>query len=905
VKPAVTIYRGLLRLYPRPFCDQFGREMTAFFEARHAKAAAKGRRATWRFWLAVLADLARSVWRERLAASGVQSWRIGSLFRGLTDDLRSAVRVLRRSPGVSSTIMLLLALTLGAATSVFSVVNAVLLRALPLGDPHRLVVLWESRPDRHIDRNMVAGHEFPEWASRSRSFQRMSAFYLPGTMTMTGAGDPLALGVVRVSAGFTDVLAVNPAIGRAFRDDEDRPGQGRVVLLSHRVWRERFDRDPAVLGRTLTLDGRPFEVVGVMPPTFTFPPGLAAAPPDLWMPIAEPIQLYRGRHYLSVVARLRDDVTIEQAQADMSRVAADLRAELGDLNRGHEVNVVALHADLVRNSRGSLLLVFGAVGALVLIGCANVAGLLVARGMARRREVSVRLALGASVPRVARQLFAESLMLSLAGGVLGAAGAFAISRLLPAVVPERVLRLESVPIDATVLIGALALSTVTGVLFGLAPARQVRDVSVANTLQRGGRTNAASVRPRLRRALVASQVGLTVVLVFAAAQMTRGLAALQRVDPGFRPHGVLAVDVNLPPNAYRRSASQRQFFQDAVARVGALPGVVSVTTANAVPLSGRYSGIAVAIEGRPARPANEEETTARYRVVGPAYFKTMGIPIVAGREFTDSDARIALPLMRWFPQQPQPEGIDRPQPAPVAVINNEMAKRYWPGENPIGRRFTALFSPPIEVVGIAADTRNDSLRESARPEFYLTDLQEPTLSSILLIRVDGEAAGLARSVREAIWNLDKNLPLGAMTTMDAVVRDTFSLSEFTSGLVGIFALAACLLMAAGVYGLIGFTTSARLPEFGVRLALGAERSAILGMVLREGLALAAAGATAGVAGALAFGRVLRQLAVDVEPTDPLTIAGVVAAIAAAVIAASWLPARRASRTDPLAVLRTE
>lgn len=897
-------YRALLHVYPRPFRDEFGDEMAEFLRSRHQRASAQGARARWQFWSAFVLDLANSAWRQRRpAADGSGFGR--TLFFSLIDDVRSAARVLRRSPALTSIIVLLMALGLGAATIVFSVVNSVLLRALPFGDPDRLVVLWESRPERHLERNAVSGHEFPEWSRRSRSLERMSAFSFPGTMTLTGTGDPHALAVVRVSAGFTEVLGVKPALGRGFRDDEDVPGRGQVVLLSHHVWRDRFGRDPAILGRAVSFDGRPFEVVGVMPPAFGFPPGLAATPPDVWMPIAEPIHLYRGRHYLYVVGRLPEAVTIAEAQEDMSRVAAELRAELPELNRGHDVRVVPLHDDLVRNSRDSLLLVFGAVSCLLLIGCANVAGLLVARGIARRREISLRLALGASVSRVARQLLAESVLLSLAGGLLGVAAAYGFTRVLPALVPIDVMRLESVPVDVTVLAVSLTLSVVTGLVFGIAPVLQLRRVNLSETLKRGGRTNAASVKPRLRRVLVAGQIALTLMLVFAAGLMVRGLTELQRVDPGFRPSGVLAVDVNLPAVRYRQGFRQRQFFQDAVARISALPGVVSATTANAVPLGGSYSSIAVNIEGRPARAPADDEPSARYRIVGPRYFKTMGIPLVAGREFAAADARVALPLIRWFPQQPLPDGFDRPQPVPVAVINEAMARLYWPGENPFGRRFSLLSSPPIEIVGIAADTRNDSLQDAPKPEVYLSDLQEPATSSTVLVRTGGEPEDLIADVRSAIWSLDRDLPLGSITTMDAVVRRTFSLSQFTSALVAGFAVSALLLMTAGVYGLIAFTTSARLPEIGVRLALGAERAAILRMIIREGLLLAGAGMAAGLAAALTVSQLLRELVFGVAPTDPLTMVIVIALMTLAVIAASWLPARRASRTDPLAVLRAE
>lgn len=891
--------RSVLRLYPRSLRAQFGDEMTDFLRTRHRDAARRGLVARLRFWRGVLFDAAQSIWVEHAPAWSRALWYGPAAMR---DDVRAAVRVLRHSPGTTTAVVLLMALSLGTATTAFSVVNAVLLRALPFADPARLVMVWESRPDRQIDRNAVAGHEFPEWTTRTRAFAGMAAMAFPGPMTLTGAGEPAALKTVRVSANFTQVLGVVPALGRTFTAEEDTPGKGQVVLLSDHIWRERFGGDAAIAGRTITLDGKPIQVAGVMPATFAFPTVIANQTPDIWMPIAEPIYLYRGRHYLFVIARLQSGVTIEQAQADMSRVTHDLATELGDLNRGHEANVVSLQTDLVRTSRTSVLLVFGAAACLLLIGCANVAGLLVARGVARRRELALRLALGASTATLLRQLFIEALMLATAGGALGVLGVIVAARAWPALVPHEVLALDRLPVDTTVLVAALAASIATGLLFGVAPALQATRVSMVEAIGRGGRAPAGRESRRARRVLVTAQIALTLMLVFAAGLVTRTLVALARVDPGFRSDGVLAMDVELPPFAYSTAIRQRQFFDDATARVAALPGVTSVSTTNAIPLGGAYSGIAVDIEGRPA-PSNEERA-AHYRVVGAGYFKTMAVRLIEGREFLASDARLAVPLLRWFPQQPQPAGFSQPQPAPVAIVNASMARLFWPGESPLGRRFTALFSPRITVVGVVDDTRNDSLRDAPVPEFYLSSAQEPASSMTLLIRTGGQPLDLAASVRSALRSLDADVPLAPATSMDAIVGRTLGLSRFTSVLVGTFALIALVLLIAGVFGLVAFTTTERLPEIGVRLALGAERGSIFAMLLRDALALAVIGLTLGICGGFLLSRWMSGELYGASPLDPISVAVAIVVVTAAVLAATWLPARRAAGTNAWDVLRS-
>jgi putative ABC transport system permease protein len=896
-------YGRLLRVYPREFRERFGQEMLDLFRARR-RAAASGRHLVHRvgFALGVLADLGRSAWRERRhqrQAGIVATSRLSTRSR---DDLHTALRRLRRSPALTLTIVALMALTIGSATAVFSVVNAILLRPLPFGDPSRMVVVWERRANS--PENVVGGHEFPQWEQRTQAFERMAALIYNDGAHLAGAGDPKSVLAVRVSAGFLDVMGVAPAVGRGFTRADDTPGAAPVAMVSDRLWRERFGASSAVVGRSVRLNDRPVEIVGVMPPGFGFPAGLESVTTDVWTPIAENIEIYAGRHYLYVMGRLKPGISSAQAQADMTAVALSLEREMPELNRGHGINVIPFHEQLVEAARPSLRLLMGAVVGLVLIGCSNVAGLLFARGLARRRAVALELALGATPGRVARQLLTESVLLSVAGGALGLAGAGALTRLLPILVPPGVLATDTVRLDPLVLAFAASLSILTGLIFGAAPALQLRHFNLSDTIRRGGRTEAGGDRPRVRRVLVTSQIALAVMLVIGAGLMARGLVSLQRVDPGFQSGGLLAVDVSLRGPKYSEPVQRRQFFDDVAERLRALPGVEAVGATNSVPLSGGTSGIAIDIEGRPASESGEE-ATGQYRIVTPGYFETMGVTLREGRTFTASDARVALPLIRWWDQQPVPAGFNTPQARPVGIVNEAMARRYWPDGRPIGRRFRVLFSPWITVVGVVADTRNASLRHAPGPEFYLSASQEPQNGMNLMIRTTGSPADLAPLVRRVVRAVDPDLPIAAMRPMDAVMGRVFDVPRFMSWLLGAFAVMALTLMTAGVYGLVAFTTTRRRSEMGVRLALGARRHQIEQLILRDGLTLAVGGLVIGIIAALLAGQLIADQLYGVAPTDRLTFIVVTVLVLAVVLLACWLPARRASRVDPIVVLRQD
>jgi putative ABC transport system permease protein len=893
------MYRFLLRLYPRAFRERFEAEMIAMVEAQ-AAAVDRSLRARLAFWRGVLADLTRSVLRER----GIGRSAVTGVGRAnLADDFRQAWRMVRRAPLLSAFVILLMALSIGSTTAVFSIVHAVLLRPLPFPKPDRLVMVWE-RQGPEDPRNMVGAHEFPEWERRSRSFERLAAISFDREYNLTGAGEPLKLVTPRVTSAFFQVLGIQPEAGRVFAAEEDEPGHGDVVILSDRLWRSRFGADPAIVGRAISLSGVPYTVTGVMPPEFDFPPGAAGASPDAWVPIAEPIQLYRGRHYLWVVARLRDGVTIAGAQAEMDGIAAAIANELPQFSRGHGVNVQPLHGEIVQSVSRTLLLLFAGVGLVLLIGCCNVANLLLARAASRQQEIAVRVALGAGRLRIGRQLLAEGGLLACTGGAAGVLLATWLTALARATAPGEVPRLQQAQIDSTTLIFAAALSVLTAMAFGLVPLAQVARVQVADRLKHGAKGVARLGRQPLRRTLIIVEVMLTMVVATASGLLVQSFLRVSRVDSGFQAGGVVAADVALPSTRYATATAQRTFFDAAMARVQASQAVTSVGATSMVPQGLGRGSIAIQIEGRrAARPG--DEPSAAYRVVSDDYFKVLRVAFIEGRPFTAADTRVAVPIIRWFPEQRQPERFDDPQPAPVAIVNESMARRFWPGESPLGRRFTVLFSPPITTVGVVKDTRDESPWEDAGPEFYLSHRQEPQNRMTLLVRGADTIAGLPPLVRSAIWSIDRDLPVANLRPLAEIVDGNVALYRAMVVLMGGFALSAIVLMALGIYAVVSYTTAQRTYEIGVRLALGARQTDIRRLVLVSGAGTVLVGIIAGAAGAYALARYAGSLLYEIRPADPATYVFLGAVVLVIAAAAAWAPARRAQRVDPVSVLRNE
>lgn len=890
---ADVAYAILLHVYPRAFRRRFEAEMLDLLRARHAAIIRPGARLT--LWIRTVIDVVRSAWRVRRDSGRSTAPATPSPFS--SDHLRDGWRQLRRRPAVSAAVIFLMALTIGSATSVFAVVNASLLQPLPFRDSERLVALWEYRPDRGLLRNTISGHEFPEWQRRSRAFEAMAAFHFAGAdFTLTGSGEPAPLSGVHVSANFFDVLGVTPALGRTFRPEEDTPGRGDVVILSDHVWRSRLAADAGVIGRPITLNDRPYTVIGIAPSGFRSPGGPRDRPADLWTPIAEPIHLMVGRHYLFAIGRLKAGVSLEAARADLASVARAVADAYPNDNRNHLSTAFPLRNELTREHSTTLWLIFAAVLSLLLIGCTNMASLLIAQGLARAQELRVRLALGASRSRIAIQLLTEHLLLTGTGGAIGVVGAVAVTRTLPAAIPAGILPDAALTIDVRVLAFALVLSIATGLVFGIAPALQVSRLHLSDAMKQQGRTIAGG-QSKARGLLVAAQIALTLVLVAAALLTLESLLRIRLVEPGFRTGAIVSADIALPTSRYGDPARQRAFFSSMIERLSATHGINNVAVVNLLPLAGSRSTVAVQLDGSPP-PASAEDLIANFRVVSTRYFQTMGIPLRTGREFSAGDARRSLPLIRYFPRQPIPPFFNDAQAAPVAIVNEAMAWRVWPGQSPIGKRFRVIFSPVVTVVGVVADTRNDAIREAPRPEFYLSDLQEPLAHMNVIVDAGGDAAMAADLLRGALRAEDPSIPARRIDSMARLISDAAGVPRLASMLLGAFASVAVLLMVAGVYSLVTLTASLRRHEFAVRLALGATPSALAGRMIRQSLMLAGLGTLGGAAGILGLSRALRTILFEVRPMEPSILFVVLLLIVAVVLCASVIPARRLRSLDP-------
>jgi len=889
-KPAHLLFRALLALYPAPFRQRFGSEMLDLFAARYDAATSLSARLA--LWRSVLADTLPAIIRERVPQH--------SVVENLKQDITHAWRVVRRAPGFSLFVVLLMALGIGATTAAFSVVHAVLLRPLPYPDPDRLVFVWEQR--LQVTRNTVGGHEFPVWQQQSRSFESMGAIAFDREFNLTGAGDPVALNGVRVTSDFFKVMRVEALLGRVFGSDADVPGHGDVAVLSHRLWIERFGGDRALVGRTIELNDRAYIVSGVMPEAFEFPTAREGAAPDLWTPIAEPIHQYRGRHYLFVVGRLAPGVATAQARTELGGIAEEIAREFPP-NRQHTVNVQPLQQELVADVRNAILLLFGAVGVVLVVGCCNIANLLLARATTRQQEIAVRAALGAGRSRIVRQLLAEGAILSLGGAIAGLCIAKWLLAVTRSAVPGHVPRLASATIDPAVIAFTTAVAIVTTLLFGLVPAWQSRRVQVSDRLRSGNKGVTTPRRHSLRNTLIVTEVAFTVALSIGAALLVQSIVRLQRVDPGFDSSNVLTIALRLPEARYPGAEQKRTFWTAALEQLARAPGVERVAATNMVPQGDGLSGIMIAPAGRPA-PQPGEELTARYRIVSTAYFRTLGIRTLRGRSFDPSDARAAVPLIRWFEQQPFPAHFSESQAPPAAVINDTMARQIWPGEEPIGRKFRVLFSPAITVVGVVADSRNAALSDEPVAEFYLSDLQEPQSRMSLLVRTS-KSPEVLPVIRSLLARLDPRLPIAVARTMEEVVDTNLALHRFVSTLMGGFALTALVLMTAGLYCVISYVAAQRTHEIGIRLALGATRVDIGRLVTRTGLTLSLGGAALGAVGGYSAGLAASTMLFQIQPADPSTYFTLIAAVLAIAAAACWVPARRAMRVDAAAVLRND
>jgi predicted permease len=801
----------------------------------------------------------------------------------LRQDLAYAVRRLAHAPGFSAVAIATLALGIGANSAIFSVINAVLLRPLPYPDAGRLVMVsgtWKGSPV------VMSPQNFLDVEAAATSFTGLAATD-GGGVTLTGRGAPARLEGAQVSAGFFDVLGARPRLGRGFLAGENEPGRTKVVVLGEALWRQRFAGDPGVVGRTIQLDREPHLVVGVASAALRYPEGA-----ELWRPL-EYDGVFRtqsrGAWYLTVIGRLKDGVAVESARQEVAGIAARLARQYPDHNEGAGATVRPLHEALVGPSRAALLVLLGAVGLVLLIACVNVANLLLARAAARESELAVRAALGAGRGRLARQLLTESLVLATAGGLAGVALASASLGALLALRPEGVPRLAEVNIDRTVLLFAAVVSLATGLLFGAFPAVQATRRAAAPALREGGR-GVAGGGQRLRGGLVVAQIALAMMLLAGAGLLIRSFDRLRRVDPGFRADHALSFRLALPDSAYAEEARRAVLLASLVERLEALPGVQSAGAVMGLPLGGLAYSLSFEVAGRPLLPL-AQHPTLQVRVATPGYFRTMGIPLRRGRALLPSDTA---------------------ESAPVVVLSESAVRRFFPNEEPLGQRITIGWRrpegrPPAggEIVGIVADVRGQGLDREHAPEVYLPHAQLPAQAMDVVLRTTVDPMSLTPAVQRAVGELDPELPVARLQTLDAVVARSVSEPRFYMVLLAAFAAMAVSLAALGIFGVMSYRVAQRAREIGIRVALGADPRDVRGMVLRHALALTLAGVGLGLAGAAALSRVMASLLFQLSPTDPATLAGVAAALTAVAVLASDLPARRATRVDPLEALRSE
>jgi putative ABC transport system permease protein len=806
---------------------------------------------------------------------------MGSLWQ----DLRFAARSLPRAPGFAAFTLLTLALVLGANTAIFSVVEGVLLRPLPFPQPDELVVVAENGPSPALLYMSCSPPNFDDWRRQNHVFASLTA-YRRGRFALTGGAGPQALDGAAVTGDFFRTLGVRPLAGRLLEPADDRPGGEPVVVLGADLWHRRFGGDPAIVHRRIALDGRSYTVVGVAPATLQYP-----ETSGLWVPLGlDYAKERRQAHYLGVLGRLKPGVSLARAQAEMSAIAGRLERQYPAEDKGWSVALTGLKDSTVQTIQPALAMLQLAAWLVLSIGCANVANLLLARMGSREREIAVRAALGAGRWRLARQIAAESVILFSAGGALGLLLAGWGTRSLVALDPGAIPRAETIGIDLRVLAYTLLVSVATGAVCGLLPALAATGGHLEEALRQGGRALAGGRRGRLaRRALVLGEVALTLMLLVGAGLLIRSFSRLQAVDLGFRPQGVLAATLTLPAARYPDPALQGRFFERAVERIAALPGVEHAASIDALPLSGSTQVVEVAAEGRPPLKPGEDPG-GDGSMVSPDYFAAMKIPLLAGRCFSEGDDL---------------------KSTPVVIVSRFAAARLWPGQDAIGRRLTFGRLPTRpearwwRVVGVVGDVRDTAPGLKPQMEVYIPQLQISGARSTLVVRTAGDPRRLIAPIRRAVQELDPDLPLFRVETLEQVVAATLAENRVKTLLLGIFAGLALVLAAAGVYGLVSHSVGERGREIGIRVALGEQRDEVVRMIVGQGMRVVAAGLALGMAGAYAFGRVLAGQLYQVGVADPWTFAGAPIVLAAVALLANWLPARRATRRDALEALREE
>jgi putative ABC transport system permease protein len=887
-------YAVVLRAFPRSFRDEAGLGMAEAFRDQYRAARARsGALGLARLWLRTLVDVGRNAPAERLAAFAESRGARGehspkrkgeAPVETLARDVRFALRALRQRPGFTLVTVLTLALGLGANTAIFSVVKAVLLAPLPYPQPDRLAFVWGRSPAGSEEG--VSFPDFLELRENNRSFAGLGLLRSQ-SVNLTGGDSPERVtGTFATASLFETVLRARPAIGRTFTADETEPGSAApVAVISHGLWQTRFGADPATVGQNLTLNGTVFKIVGVLPRSFELMLVGGPWPTDVFLPLPYYPNgggLTREDRSLFALGRLRPGVSDLQADADLGVIMRRLGSELPATNASLGVRVVPLREVVVGDVRPSLLILQGAVGLVLLIACANVANLLLARATDRRREIALRAALGADRGRILRQLLTESLLLAALGGALGTAlglwGVRALVALASGGLPVSV-----IPLDPGLLGFSALLSLATGVTLGLVPALSALRGDLGATLKEGGRTVAGGGR-RLREMLVVSEVALSLVMLIGAGLLVQSLRKMQSLDPGFRPDHVLTLSFRLPPTKYAEGEPVAAFFREAIAGIRAVPGVESAALVRAVPLSGNYGTTGYQVEGR-AETAPGKEPSAALNIVTPDYFGTLGIPIRQGRDFTDHD--------------------DAKAPR-VLVVNETMAGLEWPGENPVGRRLRLQGTEGWHtVIAVVGDVKHRRLSEPRQSQVYTAHYQDPKIFACVVARTSSDPKAFADPVRKAIWAVDKDQPVWSVLPLDAVLARTFAPTRLLLFLLGAFAVLAVVLASVGIYGVLSYAVAQRRQEIGVRMALGARAGQVVRLVVRQGMTLALGAVLLGLVMAAFLSRLLRTLLFGVDPGDPTTFAASAALLVVVAFGACWLPARRAARVDPAATLGHE
>jgi len=814
----------------------------------------------------------------------VREIRMGRFIETVWRDVRTGVRALVHSPVFTVVTVLSLALGIGANTAIFSVVNGLLLRPLPYPESEQIVDVWHTPPQQSfpgLDKFSVSPANYLDWKAQSTSFEQ-TAVYTDTAFSLSTSGDPLPLIGGVVSSDFFSVLRSNAIQGRTFTPDEEQPGHDQVVVIGHRLWQRAFGANPNIIGQTLTLNSRSFTVVGIMPAGFEFP-----REAELWVPLAwdDNDRKTRSIHDYLVIARLKQNVSLQQAKAEMSTISSRLEQQYPEENSGWGAVVIPLREDLVGDMRLALLVLFSAVGFVLLIACANVANLMLARGANRQREIAVRIALGAGRARLVRQLLTESVLLAVIGGLLGLLLAVWGSKLL--------VQLGSLPnsgdigIDTWALGFTLLVSFGAGIIIGIVPALQFTRTSISETLKQGsGRTGGTPIKQHTRKVLVISEVALSLVLLIGAGLMIRSFWKLQNVNPGFDTSNALTMSIVLNWSRYSEPHQRLAFADRAIEQIRAVPGVVSVGTTTKIPLAGGGSTQPFSVEGRPAG-AIAEQPMAQTRYISPDYFRAIGISLRQGRFFSEQD---------------------RDNSVPVVIISEAMARRFWPGENPIGKRLTPSFHSEQgarEIVGVVGDVKTSGLDVDASAMMYLPFKQAPLPFMSFVVRTSSNPESLIQPVSRAIYSIDKEQALTNVQTMEQVLTKSLSDRRFNMTLLLTFAGVALMLAAVGVYGVMNYTVTLRTRELGIRMALGAKKMDVLRLVVGQGLTLTLIGVGAGLISAYALTRLMASLLYGVTATDYLTFGSVSAVLIAVGLAASYVPARRATKVNPTIALRAE